>query len=823
MSSANTSKAGSRADFLKHAWWVVLVGAICLTWYATERRIARVEKMTNSPTWSGDAPHRDSTTATGYEHGQRALIVPGHHNPSFWWIMEAQQSAAEGKLRLRRITYDAPVEGRDIKRTSPYRWWLISVGWVRSTLLGESLGYAIERGALVADPLLLVIMIMGGAIYVARFVGPMAAIVFAVGGASLFPLAGNFQPGAPDAHSLAWVLAVGSVLPLIVASQEAGKGRACHFLAAGIIGGVGFWNDAASQAPVLFAIFLGGLCREFMRSRGVVDKAASPLEWRTWAVAGGVTTLVASLFEFAPGHLTLSLDAVSPIHAVAWWGAGEVLRGAGISFRDGRAGMSRRTMFVFGAGLVACAAWPAIALIKGSGTLLAQDFYANELANHPRGSIAPSFGIWLGRGSDNGAIFATLLPCAILVFVGARVWMGRLSSEERARLLFVGVAAGAAVVLACIQLRWWNLADALLLPAAACLFPSNRASRFAGRFCAAGVIAVMLPGLIVGIPTPAGEKEAGTLGPIENQELIARDYSYWIARRSGPEPVVLFSMPIFSSAAAFFGGFPVIASSDDQNRNGSLAAVRIAGATTEQELSVLLHSRGVTHLAFPLWDPALDQFVRVALNVPSGQPLPEKAFAVSLRLWDVPVWMRVMDYLIPNEEQYRGFDLRTFRIGASQEPDMALSRLVDFFLDRGQVREAAAVRDSLKKYPRSVVARGAIARIDVALRDRDAIEKDLEDLIPEMSRRAARDLPADRRISLGTLFFQTNHRDLAREQLEKALQALDVQTLRSFTPGTTINLLGLSRALGLSLPSQQMKDEALSLIPPVVRKSLGGG
>lgn len=804
-----------------HAWWVLLLVSLSLLWLATSRRIGRVEAITRSPTWSVDAPGRDAASPTGFAQGQRSLIVPGHHNASFRWIMEAQKSAEDGSLRLRHINYDAAPDGREIRRTAPYRWWLIAVGWMHAAVSGELLGFSIERGALVADPVLLALMFVVGGVYTARFIGPFAAMGFVVGGISLFPLAANFQPGAPDPHSLAWVLALGSVLPLLGAFVRGGIGKSAriHFVVAGIFGGLGLWNDASSQAPVLLAILLGATGCEFFRARGGQPSPAQS-SWRAWALAGAVTTLGASVFEFAPDSFSWSLDSVSPIHAVVWWGFGEALHAVGIWFRDGRKGFDRRSLILLGIAGLGIAAWPVVGIISGSGALLASDFYALELANHPSGVIAPSLRGWLQQAGGDGAKWATLLPVVLLFVLGARIWLGKIDREERGRLAFVFAAALFAFALACVQLRAWNLFDVLALVALTMLLAGGGAGKGSARSWILCAALLPLPGLFVGFPPAVGSKGVNDLSSLESQSLIERDFAYWLVKRGGSEPIVLSSTPIFSGAAAYYGGFDVVVSSDDENRTGFLTAVRIASATTEQELSVLLHSRGITHVALPLWDPSLDQLVRIGLNVPASQPLPQNAFSVSSRLWDIPLWMRPMDYLIPNEPRFQGFEMRAFAVQAEQEPDLGLSRLADFFVDRGQLREAQALRESLKAYPRSIVALGAVARVDLALRDGAALKESLETVIPYLSRRSARDLPVDRRISLATLFLQTKHADLARDQVTACFEGLDAKTLRTLTPGAVVNLVALSRSLNIPFPEQKLEEVAMELIPPSVRAAL---
>jgi hypothetical protein len=289
----------------------------------------------------------------------------------------------------------------------------------------------------------------------------------------------------------------------------------------------------------------------------------------------------------------------------------------------------------------------------------------------------------------------------------------------------------------------------------------------------------------------------------------------------------VFSAPVFSGATAYYGGFAVSGSSDDGNKAGYQTAVRISSASTEQEVSVLLRSRGISHVVLPSWDPALDQMVRIGRGLPAGAALPENAFVFALQWWEVPLWMRPMDYLIPKEPHFRGFEVRAFALQAEQEPDLGLSRLADFFVERGQLREARSVRDSLEAYPRSVAALGAVANVDFALRSAGQqgvrLEESLDALIPHLSRRTARNLPADRRISLAALFLQTRRVELARDQVNACFEDLDVATLRTLTPGSVVNLVLLSRSLDIPFPDKELEAVALEQIPPGVRLRLPQG
>ncbi|HVU35576.1 MAG TPA: hypothetical protein VHE61_19205 [Opitutaceae bacterium] len=799
---------------VRHLWWLALLAGLAVLAVATRRRIDRVDALTNSPTWSTDAPRRDRASATGFTGGQRTLIVPGEHTPSYAWIMEAQQAASEGRWRLRRVSYDAPPKGREISRTAPYRWWLTTVGWLRGAATGDSLGYSIERGALIADPLLLALLLVAGTLYSARYFGPFAAGGFALGCVALFPLAANFQPGAPDPHALAWVLALASVLPLLTPPRGDDRARRRQFVLAGIMGGLGFWNEATSQAPVLLAVFLGAIGCELMADKGT---PGSTRPWRAWALAGAVTTLAASAFEFAP-HFSWSLGAVNPVQAVAWWGLGELLTGVATWRTQGREGLARRSLARVIAGGIAAAAWPVVGIASHSGALRAADFYALQLANLPNGIMAPSLGVWLRRPGEVAAKWATLLPAVLGIVVLVRLTLGKITREERGRLLLAVVTMAVAGFLACLQLRWWNLFDVLALAGLAALLAGDDTGPARWKRC--GVLLVFVPGLFAAFPAAVDGQDGSGITPPDAQSLVTRDFSYWLAKRAGDEPQILYSTPIFSSAAAYYGGFGVIVSSDEENQTGYLAAVRIANAGSLDEASVLLQSRGVTRVVLPAWDSTLAQLIRKTRHLPENQPLPDDAFVAALMRWESPVWMRPLDYRVPASTGLQDFGLTAYALQAPVDPDLFLSRLADFFIERGMLPAAQSVSDSLKSYPRSIVALGARANVALARREDSLVTTTVEALIPYLSRIAARHLPADRRISLATLLYRTHHDDLARQQLTTCLQTLEPAMLRTLTPNALGELFGLTRALNVPITDPKIQTAALGLLPPGVRAGL---
>lgn len=801
-----------------HAWWILLLSALAILWLATSRRIDRINTLTDLPTWSVDAPQRDPDSPTGFEAGQRRLISPGHHSPSLTWIIEAQLAADQGAWRLRHIDYDASPDGRDISRTAPYRWWLTSVGWLYGSVEGEPLGYSIERGALIADPILFALLLIFGATYTARYIGSFAAIGFAIGGICIFPLAANFQPGAPDPHSLAWLLALASILPLLSSPEKTDPRRRLHFIVAGICGGIALWSDAQTQAPFLLATFLGALGFEFLRCRGN-DSPTPASHWRAWAIAGATTTLAASLFEFAPDHLAWSLDAVHPLHAVFWWSMGELIMFAGKIARNGFRAFDWRSWTVLALACVALASWPVVGHLTESGSLLASDSYAHQLANHPSGGSENGLGTWLARDGF-GPKLALLLPCGIFGFLAFRIVSGKTDSHARARFFLIAIPALIVLALAFVQLRWWNLFDVLALLGLTLLFADTQKLPLPARSKVFASAALFLPGLFIGFPPAANPDPLEELSEMEVRALIARDFSYWLNKRAGSEPNVLFSAPLFSGAATYYGGFDVVISNDGNNQAGFSTAVRLSSSSSAREIPVLIEASRITHIALPLWDPIMDHFARLGRNIPPNQPPPSNAFAVSIKNYSLPSWIIPMNYAVSPEKPFRSFGLKVYAIDSEEETDIVTSRLADLFVERNELHAMRSIREDLLGFPRSVNAKAAIANIDLALGNQAAFEKSIEDLIPYLSRRSARNLPAHRRINLSLLLVQAKRIDLAREQIATCLESLDADTLRNLTPMSVTRLVALSRALEISFPNPDLETFATSLIPPKVRDTL---
>ncbi|MBC2605023.1 tetratricopeptide repeat protein [Pelagicoccus albus] len=809
MSAPDTPAPTKPPLFIRHIWWATLIFALLTHWFSTANRIDQITSLSAIENWSVETPARDNDSPTGYELGQRNLIIPGHHNPSYWWITEAQLSAEQGSFRLRHIEYDSAPEGREAFRTSPYRIWLTATGWLYGTIKNEPLGYSIERAALFSDPLLFGIFLALGTLYTALFIGRISAALFPLTCLWIFPLNASFQAGAPDPHSLSWVLALGSLLPLFSNAKNA----RWHFAAAGVFGGLGLWNDADFQLPVLLMTLIAGIVGELFSPKN--EDRSGP--WFNWGVSSATIVLASSLFELGSESFSLNLDTVNPLQALFYLGAGGLLSSLSRFKRTGWAEFKTSHRAVLIASLVLLLLWPIASMISETGSLLANDFYARQIANHPSGGIAESFGAWLQK-SDGAMKFAVLAPVAALFYALALLVMGKVGSEIRSRALFAFSAAFLAFVISMIQIRWWSLFDLYIVCLIAVLCSKVDSTSILDILKKIAVAAISLPGLLVSLTQDGYATDIAQLNTLQKQSFVERDFAHWLNKRSSDQEMVLFSTPMFSSGAAYYGGFDVIVSADEANKTGYDKAIRLASSDSQQETTILLESNKITHVVLPMWDPMFEQFVRIGTGKPRGEELPQNAFVVALKDWDIPLWMQALNYSLPQGSGLESFELNAFALQAEQDPEMALSRLADLFVERGKLWEAKSIREALTQYPRDVNALAAIANIDYATREKAKLEESMEAVIPYLSRRSARNLPLDRRVNLAALFARTQKLDLAKTQIRAGMDNLDAEQLKRLSPAATGALLALSKALKIPFPDDELEQTALELVATEVRQ-----
>jgi tetratricopeptide (TPR) repeat protein len=430
--------------------------------------------------------------------------------------------------------------------------------------------------------------------------------------------------------------------------------------------------------------------------------------------------------------------------------------------------------------------------------------------------VEPNLLAWLNHHGVTSTACALFLP--VLLVIPAAWWLARPQTRERTRVSLAIALGPVLVALALVgrHLGGWSLIDGLLLAllvAATAAAEESARPRVARWTWAAAVSVVLGLGAVQLWPTAASLDESA-LGQPEVVSLIQRDLARWLALRAGPEGAVVLAPPAETTALCYYGGLRGLGTLARENEDGIRAAIRIASASTPEEAKTLIDSRGVTHLISPSWDAYLDEYARLGMGQMEG------TFLQRVHDWRLPPWLRPVAYQLPTIAGFEGQTVTIFAVVENQDDAAALSRIAEYFIETGQLAQAAAVSQALRQFPANLGALVARAEVEFAQNDQAAFAQSVERLLPRMTGLNDRQLPWDRRVSLAVALAQAKRMDLARAQVQRCLEKIDAAKLRSLSTGSLYRLQVLGRTFNLPIADPQLHALARDLLPPDLRQRL---
>ena len=795
-------------------WILATLGACAFVAYADLGRAKRALYVSGLASWSLSSPPGRAIP------WQPTLLVPGHDNHSYELLDQVRQTLEGGGERVRYVDYENAPLGHEVLAPSPYRWWLGGLARLDGIRSPGPPGRALERSALVADPLLHLLFLAGAALLVTVRFGGLAGALVAAAIAVLYPLASAYLPGAPSDTGLGQALAALSVLLVLAGVRALGMGQGKAFAASrrwfaagGIVGGLGIWIGPGTEVPVLAGVGLGGLVAAwfFRPDAGAPDRARPP--WRAWSLAGAATVLGAFLVDYFPAHMAQwELRVIHPLFGLAWLGAGEILARASGSGppAKGPRGAVPWILAVAGLASVPVALWRTHDL-----GFLTADLPMLELSRAPGAPRAADVVAWLSSDGPDRTAVAVFLPLVVLL---PALWLLLRRASGSVHRGALAVALGPAVVaaaFACRQLAWWAVVDGALLGVLAvttcALAETCRPS--ARALWSALAAALLVPGALVLLPR-TGADAAHALNPAEVNLMIERDFARWLAAHAGSDGAVVVAPPDETTTLFYYGRVRGLATLGWENRAGLGAAVRIAAALTPEEAQELVARRGVTHIVIPGWDGYLDIYARMGLGRLEG------SFIDRLHRWDLPPWLRPVPYIMPTIGGFEGQSVVVLRVVDPQNEATAAARLAEYFVEMNQPEQAAAAAQALRRFPSDLGALVALAQVENARGDAEGFGRTVGQLLPLLSGRAERTLPWDRRVSLAVVLALAQRMNLARPEIHRCLAEIDASKLRGLSAEALYRLEVLGHLAGESIGDPQLQALALDLLPSYFRERL---
>jgi len=293
--------------------------------------------------------------------------------------------------------------------------------------------------------------------------------------------------------------------------------------------------------------------------------------------------------------------------------------------------------------------------------------------------------------------------------------------------------------------------------------------------------------------------------------LIERDLAGWLGKHSGAGGAVVLAPPSQTTPLYYYGGLRGIGSMALENKAGIEAAVRILSASTPEEAKELIERRGITHLVIPSWDNYLDEYARIGMGQLEG------TFLNTLHLWRVPSWLRPVAYQLPSIKGFEGQSVMILEVVDDQDEPVALSRTAVYFVEMGQLEQASAVGQALRRFPADLGSLVARAEVEMARENMDEFSRTVELVRSRLANKADRNLLWDRRVSLAIVLARNKQMDLARIQVQRCLSEINEAKLRLLTTGSLYRLLVLGKAFDLKIADQRLHARALELLPAELR------
>jgi len=646
---------------------------------------------------------------------QQSTILPPASMDMRWWILHTQSLLESDSLRVRETRIDNAPQGREVHWNSGLIWLISGLARLMSFFSARTAVDCVTWAAIVSPLLLLTLAVAGMAFLASRRLGRGVAGVFVLILFTTRTVHEGFVYGMVDHHGIVLAFAIASVLALVFSGaglvnskktkipfllEEAFARR--WMILSGILGGAALWVSAATAIPVIAGCGLGALAAAWSGHRsGILLK---PDLWRSWGLAGCLSSLFFYALEYLPSRMGWRLEVNHPLYAFAWLAAADLL--------------TRLLMRFFGKGRLTngspadalrLALGVALVLLPGAMATTRPDlfFYVSDkfllaLHNEHINEFQPLWVILLGEEGAFFHILATFIwPLVVLLGIPLLLWRKQVSPVWRALAFFLLCPVFVMQALAFSQIRWQGMATGLWLLEILLLIAAVVHSRPMAAFPRRILIPLGALSLVATIWHPqAVFRSAWAVSRESSPELpkqsaptvLLRDVAHRLLQANPNQIPVVVAGPNSSTDLSYYGHIQTLGTLYWENVEGLKKAARIFAAPNASEALRLIREAGATHMVVASWDDFGMDYVKLLKNSGEISEIPPEPFVKSLLDGaEPPDWIRPLYYPVPPVFGLDDAQVRIFAVMQDQSPLEALIHRGIYHLDAGNPETAKKI------------------------------------------------------------------------------------------------------------------------------------
>ena len=628
-----------------------------------------------------------------------------------WWVLHTQSLLDSDSFRIRDTAIDNAPSGREVHWSSGLIWLIAGLARVVSFFKGQPPVDCVVLAATIAPLVLLLLSIAGIGALVAKRLGWGIAGFFVLILFTSQTIYESFAYGMADHHGVVFSFATASVLTLVFAGAGLVNSKKSKFpfllmepsarrwiILSGVLGGAALWVSAATAIPVLAGCGAGSIAAAWIGRRHGIS--IQPDLWRSWGLAGCVSSLLFYALEYFPFHMGWRLEVNHPLDALAWLAASDLLvRLLGRlfcneRFSNGTPGDLLRLFLSLALVLIP----PAMVVARPDLFFFVSDKFLLALHKEYINEFQP---FWVFFFAEEAFVYMSLSilvwPLVILLGIPLLLWREGISPVWRCLAVFVSLPLLIMQSLAFAQMRWQGMATGLWMIGALILLMAILQLRTVAPLPRLLTACLATLALLATAWHPQ-RVFRGAWGETDSPEeypkncaptLLLRDISHRLIQSSPNRVPVVLAGPTSSTEFSYYGHIRTLGTLYWENVEGLKKAARIFAAADADAALRLIQQAGITHIVVASWDDFGMDYVKLLKKAGEISEVPPQPFVKALLDGaEPPDWIRPLYYPVPPVFGLDDAQVRIFAVVPGQSVVEALIHRGIYQLDAGNPSEA---------------------------------------------------------------------------------------------------------------------------------------